>query len=76
MDRIPQYGFLRLSQIIGNKRKESPPIIPVSASTWWAGVQTGRYPKGIKHGGATFWRAKDIDELVTRISNEDSGKVV
>jgi len=39
MDNLPATGFLRLNQIIGNK-KASPPvpaIIPVSKSTWWAG---------------------------------------
>lgn len=39
-------GFLRLEQIVGN-RKAKPPIsamIPISRSTFLAGVKSGRYP--------------------------------
>lgn len=49
---LPETGFLRLPQIIGN-RKADPPIpgiIPVSPTTWWEGVKTGRYPKPVKLG--------------------------
>jgi len=44
--QLPETGYLRLRQIIGDT--SNPPIIPVSKSTWWAGVKTGRYPKPIK----------------------------
>ena len=37
MNQLPTEGFLRLNQIIGNK--DAPAIIPVSRSTWWAGVR-------------------------------------
>ena len=60
-------GFLRLKQIIGD-RSASPPIpaiIPVSASSWWAGVADGRFPKAIKIGpNTTVWRWEDIEALV------------
>lgn len=39
--------------------------IPVSKSTWWAGVRTGRYPKPVKLGPRiTAWRKADIDALI------------
>lgn len=43
-------------------RPALPAIIPVSRSTWWAGVKSGRFPKGIKlpGGNVTVWRASDI----------------
>lgn len=61
-------GFLRLKQIIGNP-KASPPvhaIIPVSKSTWWAGVKTGRYPQPVRTLGQriTVWRMEDICALI------------
>lgn len=40
MPQLPETGYLRLAQIIGNP-KANPPIpalIPVSKSTWWAGL--------------------------------------
>jgi prophage regulatory protein len=52
MDILPKTGFLRLRQIIGCTKTISPipALIPVSKSTWWAGVKTGRFPKPIKLG--------------------------
>ncbi|MBV7539470.1 AlpA family transcriptional regulator [Acidovorax sp. sic0104] len=38
---------------------------PVSRSTWYAGVKTGRYPAPVKLGlRATAWRAADIAALI------------
>jgi prophage regulatory protein len=34
-----------LKQIIGDKTTNIPAIIPVSKSTWWDGVKTGRFPR-------------------------------
>lgn len=68
MYTLPETGFLRLPQIIGdpNANPPIPPIIPVSKSTWWAGVRTGRYPKPVKTLGQriTAWRVEDIRDLV------------
>jgi len=43
---LPSTGFLRLAQIVGNKKADPPipAIIPVSRSTFLAGVKSGRYP--------------------------------
>lgn len=52
MNHLPETGYLRLTQIIGNKKSKPPlpPIIPVGKSTWWEGVRSGRYPKPVKLG--------------------------
>ena len=64
---LPETGFLRLPSIIGD-RKSDPPIpaiIPVSRSTWLAGVKSGRFPKSIKLGPRiTVWRVEDIRSLI------------
>lgn len=65
---IPETGYVRLTQIIGN-RNAVPPIlavIPVSKSTWWAGVKSGRYPQPVRTLGEriTAWRAEDIRTLI------------
>jgi prophage regulatory protein len=70
MQELPTVGYLRLSQIIGDRKAQPPvpPIIPVSKSTWWAGVKTGRFPKPIKLGpNVTAWRCVDIRELLERL---------
>lgn len=66
---LPETGYLRLHHIIGDLTAEPPipPIIPVSKSTWWAGVKTGRFPQPVKLGpNTTAWRAEDIRELIKR----------
>ncbi len=61
---LPETGFLRLRQIIGDK-KTNPAIIPVSRSTWWAGVREGRFPKSVKLGKrTTAWKVADIRRLI------------
>ena len=67
MNQIPEIGFLRLSQIIGNPDAHPPipPIIPVKKSCWWDGVKSGRFPKPVKLGPrVTAWRVEDIRAFI------------
>jgi prophage regulatory protein len=58
--QLPDAGFVRLSSIIGPGRP-----IPVSKSTWWAGIKAGRYPQPVKLGPRiTAWRVADIEALI------------
>jgi prophage regulatory protein len=65
---LPETRYLRLTQIIGNPKADPPipPIIPVSKSTWWAGVKSGRFPKPVRTLGPRIaaWRVEDIRRLV------------
>ena len=64
---LPETGFVRLSNIIGDSKSNppTPAIIPVSKSTWWAGVKSGRFPRPIKLGPRiTAWRVEDIRKLI------------
>ena len=69
---LPENGLVRLWQIIGDRKKGIPPIIPVSKSTWWAGVKSGRYPKPTKAFGPRIsaWRVEDIRALIEAASSE------
>ena len=65
--QIPETGFLRLWQIIGNPKANPPipPIIPVSKSSWWAGVRSQKFPKPLKLGErTTVWRVEDVRALI------------
>ena len=67
MKQLPETGYLRLSQIVGNKKSGLPALIPISKSTWWAGVKSGRYPKPVKLSErCTAWRVEDIRALIKR----------
>lgn len=68
---LPHTGFLRLAQIIGNSKANPPlsPLIPVSKSSWWAGVKSGRYPQPCKLGPrTTVWRVEDILAVIEQAS--------
>ena len=56
----PTTGFVRLNLVLAPRGP-----IPVSKSTWWAGVKSGRYPKPVKLGPRiTAWRVEDIRALI------------
>lgn len=56
---FPETGLVRLSAILA---PNGP--IPVSRSTWWAGVKTGRFPQPLKLGPrTTVWKVEDIRAL-------------
>ena len=73
MHQLPETGYVRLAQIIGNKKAHPPipAIIPVCRSTWWAGVKSGRFPQPLKIGTRiTVWRAEDIIALIQKLPTE------
>lgn len=47
-------SLLRLKQVLQ--------MIPVSKGTWYAGMQTGRFPAALKNGRCSFWRKSEIFE--------------
>ena len=68
---FPEFGFVRLKQIIGdpNANPPVPAVIPVSKSTWWQGVKDGRFPESVKLSPrTTAWRAEDIRAFVEQHS--------
>jgi prophage regulatory protein len=71
MTTLPETGFLRLRQIMGDPKSDPPiaPIIPVKKSCWWGGVKSGRFPKPVKLGQrVTVWRVEDIRSLIAQAS--------
>ena len=68
---LPETGYLRLPQIVGKPATGNTPAIPalfpVSKSTWWAGVRSGRFPQPVKLGQrTTAWRVEDILALIEK----------
>jgi prophage regulatory protein len=70
MHSLPETGFVRLPQILGDPKANPPvsPLIPIGRSAWWAGVKAGRFPQPIKLGPrTTCWRAEDIRQLIDTV---------
>ena len=57
---FPETGLVRLPQILS--------VVPVSKSTWWAGVKAGRYPQPVRSLGKriTAWKVEDIRAIFER----------
>ena len=68
--KLPQAGFLKLNQIIGDT-KASPPIpaiLPIGRTTFLNRVKDGTYPQPIRLGvRSVAWRLQDIFELIEKI---------
>ncbi len=69
--QIPEIGFLREKQILGDPRNGIAPLIPVKRSFWWQNVKSGRFPAPIRIAPrVTVWRAQDIRDLILRLDAE------
>ncbi len=55
--KLPEIGFVRLEAVLQ--------VFPVSKSTWWAGVKSGKYPPSVKLSErVTAWKVSDIRALL------------
>jgi Predicted transcriptional regulator len=58
-------GYLRIWQIVGDKKRGIEPILPIGRSTFLAGVKSGKYPQPVKLGErTTAWKKSDILALL------------
>jgi predicted DNA-binding transcriptional regulator AlpA len=63
--QLPEAGFLRLPQIVGDKKKGIPAIIPIGKSTFLKRVHDGVFPAPVKLGERTVaWKVEDIKALI------------
>lgn len=59
-------ALLRLPQVLA--------LVPVSRSTWWSGVKSGRFPQPVKLGPrTTAWRYRDVKPLCDSGLSQDEG---
>ena len=57
---VEREGCMRLADILAPRGP-----LPISKSSWWSGVRSGRYPQPVKLGlRITAWRRRDILALV------------
>lgn len=59
---VKRRRFLRLPQVLE--------ILPISKSTWWKGIQDGRFPKPVKLTERTSaWLLDDIEVLCDKLAS-------
>ncbi len=63
--------LLKIYQVIGDPKRGIQGLIPVSRSSWYAGIKAGIYPAGVKIGQRSIaWRHADIAALLNRLGGE------
>jgi predicted DNA-binding transcriptional regulator AlpA len=68
--QIPETGFLRLWQIIGDAKSEPPipALLPIGRTTFLNRVKSGEYPPPIRLGARSVaWRVSDIRSLIEQL---------
>lgn len=71
VNTLPSEGYVRLVQILGDQDRGLPPIFPVSRATWHRGIREGHYPKPVKFGRMSLWRAEDIRALIEKMPSPE-----
>lgn len=67
---IPETGFVKLWQIIGDKKRGIAPVLPIGRTTFLNGIKDGKYPKPIKLGARSVaWRVADIRALLAELGS-------
>jgi predicted DNA-binding transcriptional regulator AlpA len=66
---LPDTGFIRQSQLVGNKGKGIAGVVPFSPATLWRKVSSGEFPKPIKLSvGVTAWKVEDVRAWIAKHS--------
>lgn len=65
--KLPPNGFIRLNAILG---PNGP--LPISRSSWFAGIKEGRFPKPVALGPRTkAYRVEEIRALLAQFDDQD-----
>lgn len=68
INTLPRTGFLRLNQILG---PNGP--LPISRSSWFAGIKEGRFPKPVALGPRTkAYRVEEIRALLAQFDGQST----
>jgi prophage regulatory protein len=58
---LPPTGYLRASQIIGDRRRGIPALLPICKSAFWLLVKNGKFPQGVLIGPRTrAWKVSEV----------------
>jgi len=67
---LPSTGFCRLWQIVGDKKRNIPAVLPISRSTFLSRVKDGTYPQPVRLGERSVaWRVEDIRALIASLGS-------
>lgn len=60
-DRLPDTGFIRQRELLGDRNRGVPGVVPISSATLWRRVADGSFPRPLKLGPrTTAWKVADV----------------
>ncbi|MFA5921626.1 MAG: AlpA family transcriptional regulator [Methylococcaceae bacterium] len=69
---LPETGFVRVWDIVGDKKRNIKGVFPVSLAAWHNGVKSGIYPKPVNLAPRTVgWRVEDIKAMLEKFGTQD-----
>lgn len=65
MKQLPETGYVRIQQIIGNPKTGAPGVLPISRETFYNRIRAGVYPRPTKLGPRiSMWRVEDVRKMI------------
>ena len=61
---LHETAYLRIWQIVGDRRRGIEGLLPISRTVFFEKVKSGEFPKPIKIGRSSFWKTEDIKNLI------------
>jgi prophage regulatory protein len=66
--KFPEFGLVRLAEIVAPNG-----VLPISRSSFLAGVKAGRFPQPVKLGPrTTAWDAAEIRAFIAALQDRDT----
>ena len=66
---LPAEGYVRVSQLLGCRRRGLVPILPLSRSGLYAWIRDGRWPAPVRLGPKVIaWPAQQVREALAGMS--------
>ncbi|MDD5113009.1 MAG: AlpA family transcriptional regulator [Methylobacter sp.] len=69
--QLQELALLRIWQIVGNSKTNTPALIPIGRTSFLNGVKSGIYPQPVRLGGpnarTVAWRSIDIKNLIEKL---------
>lgn len=68
-------ALLRIWQILGDKKRGIPALIPIGRASFYRGIQEGRYPAPSHHLGPStaVWYYRDIMAVIQNTCEKQEG---
>lgn len=62
---LPETGYVRIHQILGNPKTGAPGVLPISRETFYNRIRKGVYPRPTKLGPRiSMWRVEDVRKMI------------